>query len=172
MRGTQKPRNTKKTILRLVSYMGRFKILWIFVFLFVIVSALAEVAGAYMLKPAINDYIIPLIGKKNPDLSGFIRLVITMIAIYATGAISSYASERILISISTSTLCNIRKDLFHHMEKLPLRYYDTHLHGVLMSLYTNDTDTLREMFSMSVPQLFSTFFQVTGIFIMMIMQNY
>ncbi len=169
MRGTQKPRNTKKTILRLVSYMGRFRILWIFVFLFVIVSALAEVAGAYMLKPAINDYIIPLIGKKNPDLSGFIRLVITMIAIYATGAVSSYASERILISISTSTLCNIRKDLFHHMEKLPLRYYDTHLHGVLMSLYTNDTDTLREMFSMSVPQLFSTFFQVTGIFIMMIM---
>lgn len=169
MRGTQKPRNTKKTILRLVSYMGRFKILWIFVFLFVIVSALAEVAGAYMLKPAINDYIIPLIGKKNPDLSGFIRLVITMIAIYATGAVSSYTCERILISISTSTLCNIRKDLFHHMEKLPLRYYDTHLHGVLMSLYTNDTDTLREMFSMSVPQLFSTFFQVTGIFIMMIM---
>ena len=167
MRGTQKPKNTKKTIRRLVSYMGHFKGLWIFVFLFVILSAFAEVAGAYLLKPAINDYILPLIGKENPDLSGFVRLILTMITVYVLGALSSYGSERILIFISTNTLCNIRKDLFHHMEKLPLRYYDTHLHGVLMSLYTNDTDTLREMFSMSVPQLFSTFFQVSGIFIMM-----
>ena len=147
--------------------MGRFKSLWIFVFLFVILSALAEVAGAYLLKPAINDYILPLIGKENPDLEGLIRLVLTMIAVYVIGAFSSYGSERILIFISTNTLCNIRKDLFHHMEKLPLRYYDSRQHGLLMSLYTNDTDTLREMFSMSVPQLFSTFFQVSGIFIMM-----
>jgi ATP-binding cassette subfamily B protein len=167
MRGTQRPKNTKKTIRRLVSYMGRFKSLWIFVFLFVILSALAEVAGAYLLKPAINDYILPLIGKENPDLEGLIRLVLTMIAVYVIGAFSSYGSERILIFISTNTLCNIRKDLFHHMEKLPLRYYDSRQHGLLMSLYTNDTDTLREMFSMSVPQLFSTSFQVSGIFIMM-----
>ena len=167
MRGTQRPKNTKKTIRRLVSYIGRFKSLWIFVFLFVILSALAEVAGAYLLKPAINDYILPLIGKENPDLEGLIRLVLTMIAVYVIGAFSSYGSERILIFISTNTLCNIRKDLFHHMEKLPLRYYDSRQHGLLMSLYTNDTDTLREMFSMSVPQLFSTFFQVSGIFIMM-----
>ena len=168
MRGTQKPRDTKSTILRLFSYMGRFKFLWIFVFLFVIIAALAEVSGTYMLKPAINDYIIPMIGADSPDYKGFVRLVLTMIAIYVSGALSSYISERILISISTRTLASLRKDLFHHMEKLPLRYYDTHLHGVLMSLYTNDTDTLREMFSMSVPQLFSTFFQVTGIFIMML----
>lgn len=167
MRGSQRPKNTKKTILRLLSYMGRFKSLWIFVFLFVILSALAEVAGAYLLKPAINDYIIPLVGKENPDLRGLIRLIFTMIVIYGIGALSSYGSERILVFISTNTLCNIRKDLFHHMEKLPLRYYDSRQHGLLMSLYTNDTDTLREMFSMSVPQLFSTFFQVTGIFIMM-----
>ncbi len=168
MRGTQKPRDTKSTILRLFSYMGRFKFLWIFAFLFVIIAALAEVSGTYMLKPAINDYIIPMIGADSPDYKGFVRLVLTMIAIYVSGALSSYISERILISISTRTLASLRKDLFHHMEKLPLRYYDTHLHGVLMSLYTNDTDTLREMFSMSVPQLFSTFFQVTGIFIMML----
>ncbi|WP_407428857.1 ABC transporter ATP-binding protein [Treponema sp.] len=167
IRGTQKPKNTKKTIFRLVSYMGRFKMLWIFVFLFVIIAALAEVAGAYVLKPAINDHILPLIGQKNADLSGLFRLVLTMITIYVCGALSSYASERLLILISTQTLCSIRKDLFHHMEKLPLRYYDSRQHGVLMSLYTNDTDTLREMFSMSVPQLFSTFFQVSGIFIMM-----
>ena len=168
MRGTQKPRHAKKTIGRLISYMGKFKILWVFVFLFVVIAALAEVAGAYLLKPTINDYILPLIGKENPDLSGFRQLILTMITVYVLGALSSYGSERILIFISTRTLCNIRKDLFHHMEKLPLKYYDSHQHGVLMSLYTNDTDTLREMFSMSVPQLFSTFFQVSLIFIMML----
>ena len=168
IRGTQKPKQTKKTILRLISYMGRFKSLWIFVFLFVILSALAEVCGAYLLKPAINNYILPFIGQKTVDVSGFLHLVLTMICVYIVGALSSYCSERILIFISTRTLCNIRKDLFHHMENLPLQFYDSRQHGVLMSLYTNDTDTLREMFSMSVPQLFSTFFQVTGIFIMMV----
>lgn len=167
IRGTQKPKNTKKTILRLVSYMGKFKVLWPLVFFFVIVASLAEVAGTYLLKPALNEFIVPFIGKQNVDLSAFIRLIFTMLSIYAAGVLSSYASERILIHISTKTLFNIRRDLFHHMEKLPLKFFDTHPHGVLMSLYTNDTDTLREMFSMSVPQLFSTFFQVSGILIMM-----
>lgn len=167
IRGTQKPKNTKKTILRLVSYMGKFKVLWPLVFFFVIVASLAEVAGTYLLKPALNEFIVPFIGKQNVDLSAFVRLIFTMLAIYAAGVLSSYASERILIHISTKTLFNIRRDLFHHMEKLPLKFFDTHPHGVLMSLYTNDTDTLREMFSMSVPQLFSTFFQISGILIMM-----
>ena len=167
IRGTQKPKNTKKTILRLISYMGKFKVLWPLVFFFVIVASLAEVAGTYLLKPALNEFIVPFIGKQNVDLSAFVRLIFTMLAIYAAGVLSSYASERILIHISTKTLFNIRRDLFHHMEKLPLKFFDTHPHGVLMSLYTNDTDTLREMFSMSVPQLFSTFFQVSGILIMM-----
>ena len=167
MRGTQKPKNTKKTISRLVSYMGRFKVLWIFVFLFVILDSLATVLGTYLLKPAINDYIIPLIGKENPDLSGLLKIVVMMICVYVVGSFSAYGSERILVSISTRTLAALRKDLFHHMEKLPLKFYDSRQHGVLMSLYTNDTDTLREMFSLSVPQLFSTFFQVSGIFIMM-----
>ncbi|MCR4822849.1 MAG: ABC transporter ATP-binding protein/permease [Treponema sp.] len=172
MRGTQKPENTKKTILRLISYMGRFKLLWVFVFMFVIFSSLAEVFGAYMIKPAINDYILPLIGKKNPDLTAFARLILTMAVIYLVGALSAYFSERFLIFISTNTLCSIRKDLFHHMEKLPLRFYDSRLHGTLMSLYTNDTDTLREMFNISLPQLFSTFFQVSGILIMMIILSW
>lgn len=168
MRGTDKPRNTKKTVLRLISYMGRFKALWPLVFLFVIVSALADVAGTYLLKPALNDFIVPLIGKENVDLSAFARLIFIMLAIYAAGALSSFGSERLLLYISTKTLFNIRHDLFHHMENLPLKFFDSHPHGELMSLYTNDTDTLREMFSVSVSQLFSTFFQVSGILVMMI----
>lgn len=168
MRGTEKPRNTRKTVLRLISYMGRFRALWPVVFLFVIVSALADVAGTYLLKPALNNYIVPFIGNQNVDLTAFVRLIFTMLAIYVAGALSSYGSERILLYISTKTLFNIRRDLFHHMEDLPLRFFDSHPHGELMSLYTNDTDTLREMFSVSVPQLFSTFFQVSGILVMMI----
>lgn len=168
MRGTEKPRNTRKTVLRLISYMGRFKALWPLVFLFVIVSALADVAGTYLLKPALNNYIVPFIGKQNVDLTAFVRLIFTMLAIYVAGALSSFVSERILLYISTKTLFNIRRDLFHHMEDLPLKFFDSHPHGELMSLYTNDTDTLREMFSASVPQLFSTFFQVSGILVMMI----
>ncbi len=148
--------------------MGNFKALWPVVFLCVVISAAAEVFGAYLLKPAINNYIIPLIGHKNPDLSSFAKLCATLMLIYTIGAFSSFCSERLLVYISTKTLCNIRKDLFHHMQTLPLKYFDSNPHGVLMSLYTNDTDTLREMFSMSVPQLFSTFFNVTGIFVMMI----
>ncbi len=171
MRGTQKPLHTKKTLKRLVSYMGAFKMLWPVVFLCVIVSALAEVFGTYLLKPAIDDYIMPLLGKQNPNLSAFAHLCLLIIAVYAFGVLASFCSERILIFISTKTLCNIRKDLFHHMQTLPLKYFDSKKHGVLMSLYTNDTETLREMFSLSVPQLFSTFFQVSGIFVMMIILN-
>ena len=112
--------------------MGRFKSLWIFVFLFVILSALAEVAGAYLLKPAINDYILPLIGKENPDLEGLIRLVLTMIAVYVIGAFSSYGSERILIFISTNTLCNIRKDLYFLGHAHFLR---NHIHCQLLLIF-------------------------------------
>ncbi len=167
MRGTQKPKNTKRTVLRLISYMGKFKLLWPAVFLCVTISSLAGVAGAYFLKPALNDYILPFVGAESPDLKPFARLIFIMTGIYLLGAASSFITERILIYISTKTLCTIRKDLFHHIGKLPLKYFDSKPHGVLMSLFTNDTDTLRDMFSQSVPQLLSMFFQVTGIFVMM-----
>lgn len=168
MLGTDKPRNTKKTVLRLISYTGRFKALWPVVFIFVVISAAADVGGTYLLKPALNDFIVPFIGKENVDLSAFVRLIFTMLALYAAGVLASFGSERLLLYISTKTLFNIRRDLFHHMEDLPLKFFDSHPHGELMSLYTNDTDTLREMFSVSVPQVFSTFFQVSGILVMMI----
>lgn len=168
MRGVQRPKNTKKTIARLISYMGRYKALWPLVFLCVIISSLSSVAGTYMLRPAVNNYIVPFIGHEHPDLSGFIRLIATMFCIFASGAVAALVQQRILLYISTQTLCTIRKDLFRHMETLPLRYYDSRPHGVLMSLYTNDTDTLRDMFSQSVPQLLQSVFSVTGVFCMML----
>ncbi len=168
MRGTQKPKNTKQTIMRLASYMGKFKILWLVVFACVVITALSEVFGTYMIKPALNDYIIPFIKKENPELSGFIRLLVKVAVVYALGVFAAFLNQRILLSISTRSLFNIRKDLFHSLEKLPLSYYDSRPHGVVMSLFTNDTDTLRDMFSQNVPQLFTSLFSIAGVFIMMI----
>lgn len=168
IRGTQKPNHTVKTVLRLLSYMKAFKVLLPLLFFCIILSAGAEVAGAYLLKPVVNNYILPLMGKQNPDLAGFAVLIIKIAGIYAIGAISSFLTQRLLLKISTSTLYKIRCELFNHQSKLSLRYYDSHTHGVLMSLYTNDTDTLRDMFSQSIPQLLTGIFQVAGIFCMML----
>ncbi|WP_443737613.1 ABC transporter ATP-binding protein [Treponema sp.] len=168
IRGTQKPNHTVKTVLRLLSYMKAFKFLLPLLFFCIILSAGAEVAGAYLLKPAVNNYILPLMGKQNPDLAGFAVLIMKIAGIYAIGAISSFLTQRLLLKISTSTLYKIRCELFNHQSKLSLRYYDSHTHGVLMSLYTNDTDTLRDMFSQSIPQLLTGIFQVAGIFCMML----
>lgn len=168
IRGTQKPNHTVKTVLRLLSYMKAFKVLLPLLFFCIILSAGAEVVGAYLLKPAVNNYILPLMGKQNPDLAGFAVLIIKIAGIYAIGAISSFLTQRLLLKISTSTLYKIRCELFNHQSKLSLRYYDSHTHGVLMSLYTNDTDTLRDMFSQSIPQLLTGIFQVAGIFCMML----
>lgn len=168
MRGVQRPNHTGKTIIRLLSYMKSFKILLPFLFVCILLSAGAEVLGTYLLKPAVNDYILPLMGKQNPDLRGFAFLIFKLLVIYLTGSLSVFAANRILLKISTSTLFKIRCELFERQSALSLRYYDSHTHGVLMSLYTNDTDTLRDMFSQSIPQLLTGVFQVGGIFVMML----
>src|SRR5574344_1663814 len=168
MRGVARPKNAKKTIFRLIKYMGQFKKLWPVVFVCVLVSSLAGVAGTYLLKPAINNYIVPLIGKQNPDMSGFAKLLVMMMFIYLAGVVASFGTQRILLSISTSTLCKRRTDLFHKMETLPLRYYDSKTHGELMSLFTNDSDSFRVMFSQSFPQLMLSVVSVTGVSTIMI----
>jgi ATP-binding cassette subfamily B protein len=168
MRGVQRPHHIRTTILRLLSYMGSFKLLWPFVFICLIITAGAEVAGTYLLKPAVNNYILPFIGNKNPPLQGFMFLLLKLAVIYAAGCVSTYISSRLLLQISASTMFNIRRDLFKKQNTLPLEYFDSHTHGELMSLYTNDADTLRDMFSQSIPQLMTGFFQVTGIFVMMV----
>lgn len=167
-KGFAKPENTKKTLRRLFKYMGKFKFLWLFVFVFVIINSFAGVAGTYLLKPAINDYIVPLIAQKNPDFSAFANLLKKLAAIFLCGVSASFLNQRIMLFISTNILLNIRKDLFSKMEKLPVRFYDSHTHGELMSRFTNDTDALREMMSVTVPQLLSSIFTVTAVFIMMI----
>ncbi len=167
-KGFGKPKNTKKTISRLLKYMGNYKYLWIFVFICVLISSATSVIGSYLIKPALNDYIIPLIGKQNPDFSGFIKLLVGIMGLFIVGVIASWTNSRLMLHISTNLLFKIRMELFTKLENLPIRFYDSHTHGELMSRFTNDTDTMREMMSQTVPQLLSSTITVLAVFVMMV----
>ena len=164
----QKPQNVGKTIKRIVKYLSEYKGLLVAVVFCILFSSAAMIVGTGLLRPVLNDYIVPFIGHENPNLSKFISLLCVMIVVYVIGAIASYANNRIMLHISTKTLFKIRTELFSHLEKLPLRYFDTHTHGELMSRFTNDTDTLRNMLSQAVPQLLSSALIVTSSFVMML----
>ena len=163
-----KPKNTKATLRRVLSYLLPYKRLLALVVVGIVVSAAANVAGTYMLKPILNLLIVPFIGSGDVDLTGFAAILLALLGIYAVGGLGTYMYSRLMVQISTGTLNRIRKDLFEHMEDLPIRYFDTHTHGELMSRYTNDTDTLREMLTQSMPQMLSAIITVSGTFIMML----
>ncbi|MCI5897760.1 MAG: ABC transporter ATP-binding protein/permease [Firmicutes bacterium] len=164
-----RPKNAKETVRRILGYMLRYRVQLCFVVLAIMVSAAAGVAGTYFLKPIINRYIVPWIGHENPDLSGLAGILCVMAAIYLTGTLCSWLYSRLMINIATGTLYRIRTDLFSRMERLSVGYFDKHVHGELMSRYTNDTDALREMLSSGVPQLISSAISVSGIFVMMLL---
>ena len=134
VKGHAKPKNTKKVLKRLLSYMGKFKALWLLVFLCVALSAGAGVAGSYMLKPALNNYIIPLIKTENPDFSSLVKMLVALGIIFATGALATWVNSRIMLYISSTILFRIRTDLFQKIQKLPIKYYDAHPHGDVMSV--------------------------------------
>lgn len=163
-----KPKNTGRVMKRILAYMWDYKLQLLAVALTILVSSAAGVAGTYFLKPIINQHIVPFIGHKDPDLSGFISTMSMLGLIYIVGVAATYAYNRLMLNISTGTLYKIRVDLFRHMEELPIKYFDTHTHGELMSRYTNDTDALREMLSQGIPNLFSSFLTVAGVFAMML----
>ena len=176
-KGFSKPKNTKKTVQRLLQYMGKFKSLWILVFLLVLCSSISTVAGTYFIRPAINDYITPLskkvlegagINEISDGLWALAHILFLLIGIFLVGVTASLINNRIMVYISTTMLYNIRCDLFSHLEKLPVKFYDKYTHGELMSHFTNDTDALREMMSITVPQLFSSVISVVSVFFMML----
>ncbi len=167
-KGFSKPRDTKRVLRRILGYMGKFSALWPLVFLCVLAGSGASVAGSYMIKPILNNYIIPLIGKESPDFTRFAALLAVMMCAFAAGAVCSWASARLMLYISTELLYRIRTDLFGRLETLPIRFYDSHTHGELMSRFTNDTDALRDMLSQTVPQLLTQTVTIAGIFVMML----
>ncbi len=178
MRGMAKPKNTARTIKRIMGYLARYRLQLSFVLLAVVVSSGATVACDSLLKPAINDYIVPLYERACAgetivfsNFFPFLRLITLMVVIFVCGALATWVNSRLMVYVSTQTLYRIRKDLFDELERLPMRYYDAHTHGELMSLFTNDTDTLRDMMSQSLPQLFSSLISVTGVFVMMVVTS-
>lgn len=167
-RKMERPKNPLKTLRRPLAYLKSYKLQLFFVVLSILISGVTGIAVTYLLKPAVNDYIVPLIGRKQPDLSGFSSLIALMTVISLTGVFSTYLSNRLMVNVMTDVMRRIREDMFSHMQKLPIRFFDTHTHGEVMSLYTNDVDTLREMLSMSLPNMLQSLLTVVGIFVMMI----
>ena len=138
------------------------------VVLLILISSLATVASTLFLKTLIDDYITPFLGQSNPDFMPLLKVIGVMAVIYYTGTLSTYLYNRMMVFIAQGSLKKVRDDMFEHMEKLPIGYFDTHPHGEIMSLYTNDTDTLRQMISQSLPQLISSVITVISVFISMI----
>ena len=160
-----KPKNARGTLRRLMKELGAHKAKLIVVALCIAISTGCSTFGTYLLKDAINVYIQPLRQQFSeagamPDLSGFIRFLGMMLMVYLIGAFSTFLYSRLMMLASTGILNKLRKEMFDHMEDLPIRYFDQHTHGEIMSRYTNDTDTLREFFSGTFPQIISSFLSI------------
>ena len=133
----------------------------------IIAAALCQVRGTLFLQTLIDGYIVPMIGAAAPDFSALAAALLKMAAIYAVGIICSYVYNRLMVTVGQGTLNRIRKELFNHMETLPIRYFDTHTHGDVMSIYTNDVDTLRQLIGQSIPQVINSAITVVITFVSM-----
>lgn len=163
----EKPKNTKGTLLRLLSYVAQKKVLLVLVFVLVLFSSVANVIGTYLLTPIINE-IGNMLSTGSHDFTVIIKYLCVLAIIYLAGASAQYAYSRIMLTISQSTLNTLRRDLFEHLQDLPIKYFDTHTHGELMSRFTNDVDTIREAISQGLVQTVSSLVTVVGIFLMML----
>ncbi|MBE6858142.1 MAG: ABC transporter ATP-binding protein [Ruminococcus sp.] len=166
-----KPKNTFGTLKRIFGYMYGFRVHLVFVLIGIIFSAAAGIAGNYLLKPVV-DNIEDGLKTGDWDKSAFIGLLCIMGGIYFVGAVSSFVYQRLMMKISTTALMRIRNDLFDKMESLPIRFFDKHTHGELMSLYTNDTDAIREMLSNSVSHFISSAITIVGVFTAMVIYSW
>ncbi len=156
------------TVKRLMQYFKRYKVRFTFVLICIIIGALASVSGSMFVKVVIDQYIEPLLLTPNPSLDGLTGAITRMACIYAAGIISTFLYSRVMVSIAQGILKTIRDDMFTHMQSLPIRYFDTHTFGDVMSRYTNDADTLRQMISMAIPQVFSSTITIIAVFAAML----
>lgn len=171
-KGPMKLENPGQIFKKLFGYIFKnYKIHCIVVLFLILISSLASVVGIMFMKDLIDDYIVPFLGNANPDFSSLFQVLMLMAGIFLVGVVSTYLYNRIMIFVCQGTMKNIRNDLFKHMEKLPIKYFDTHAHGDIMSIYTNDTDTLRQMISQSMPQLIASGITIVSVFISMLILN-
>ncbi len=134
----------------------------------ILISVLANVQGTLFIQRLIDDYIAPMLAADTPDFGPLAGAIARVAGFYLIGVAAAYAWNRIMINVTQGTLRNVRNDLFSHMETLPIKYFDTHAHGDIMSTYTNDTDTLRQMISQSMPQVFNSFITIVSVFVSMV----
>ena len=165
-RGGTAPMKTFKRLLGLVY--SKYPVHCVVVVIAIIISSLAGVAGSVFLKTLVDNYITPYIGSANPDFLPLAKALFKMGGLFAIGVFSAFLFNRLMVTVTQGTLKGVRNDLFAHMEKLPIKFYDTHVHGDLMSIYTNDTDTLRQMISQSIPQLISSSITIVSVVISML----
>lgn len=163
-----KAKNPGAVIGRLLSYISSgYKLKFLLVLFCILLSAIANVAGSMFIGKVIDDYITPMLSQASPQFGGLLRAIIMMGVLYLAGIGATLMYNRLMATISQGVLRDIRDEMFSHMQKLPIRYFDTHSHGDVMSRYTNDTDTLRQMISQSIPQMFSSVITIITVVVAM-----
>lgn len=167
----QGSRVNKNTAKRLLSYIGAYKKTLVVVFICIILSALASVASAMFIEILIDDYITPILAMDHPVYTGLIKALCMVGVIYLIGVFSTWFYNYLMVGIAQGTLKTIRDEMFEKMQSLPIRYFDTHTHGDIMSCYTNDTDTLRQMIAQSLSQMISSICTVVSVFCCMLYQS-
>jgi len=174
MKNAGKPgaKNPKKTLMRIIrEVMSRYKFHYLAVLCCIVVSAFASVRGTLFTQTLIDDYILPMIGQDNPDFGPLGRAIAGVAVIYAIGAFASWLQNFLMIFVTQGTLKNLRMRVFEKMQHLPIKYFDTHAHGSIMSVYTNDIDTMRQMISQSLTQLISSVVTIVSVLTSMVILN-
>ena len=168
-------KNSKMSVRQQLSAMGRvlaymlkdYKFSFFMVVVCILGSALATLRGTLFMQSLIDDYIVPLTQAQTPDYSKLAAALVSMAITYGVGILCAYGYNRIMVNVSQGTMRNLRVELFQHMESLPIRYFDTHAHGDIMSVYTNDVDTLRQLMSQSIPQVINSIITILTSFVSM-----
>ena len=165
--GPRKPIN-KDTVRRLLGYLKPYRLRLLLVLVCVVLNAIATASAATFLGRVIDDHITPMLTQANPDWGGLVNAILYMAALYLLAIVATFTQARIMAVISQSVLRKVRDEMFAHMQTLPIRYFDTHTHGEVMSHYTNDADTLRQLVSQVLPQTVSSLITLTVVFISML----
>ena len=167
--GARVTRNTLKTAARLLKYVTiGYKVQFIIVILCILMCSVSTISVSLSLRFLLDDYIIPLIGNANPDFTELYKALAVLACIFALGVIASFIYSRMMVVIGQGVLKKVRDEMFEHMQTLPIRYFDQNTNGSIMSLYTNDTDTLRQMINQSIPQVLMSSFTIVVTFISMV----
>ena len=172
IRGPKTTEHPGRLFLRLMAYiLTGYKAACFFVVFFILVSVLSNTQGTMFIQSLIDDYIVPITTSADKDFSALARAILRVACFYGIGVLSTFAYQKIMVYVTQGTLRRLRDDLFSHMERLPIKYFDTHAHGDIMSVYTNDIDTLRQMISQSIPQLINSAVTIVSVLVCMIILN-